>query len=318
MKKQIATAAMIPLILTCISACSPNDNEPQFTSNVSNTPTNTTYMTEESRTTAKIDNPQTISEENQATEKKVYVYGETEIPDIPSTLGSEEGFTDEHLDENMDFSKCLDSMVFETHTLGEYKISLVGDSVRTDKENFPGSIYAENLRVEVEKNGVKLGKSDEYHPAGAYYCDSFTYVAQFVQFRLFADKIGTYIDMYELEQPVIAMRYYYDDNPARLVTKAVEFVSLQNDEIGDGYVGVSEKGTGVAYNSDPDDTVPWNYTALIPNDEDGTYCRLSLFEAEEFKITDPNTLVDEEAGIKYTFDFCDPPKMELYTAEKIY
>ncbi len=51
----------------------------------------------------------------------------------------------------------LESMVFETHTFGDYTIKLVGKHVRTDKENFPGKIFC-GLLAEVEKNGVKISQ----------------------------------------------------------------------------------------------------------------------------------------------------------------
>ncbi len=296
MKKQIAVTATLSLILTCLSACTPSNNAPQLTSNTSD---ETINATEESSTAAETYEPQTVNEENptateetQAAEKNVYVYGEIEIPDIPSGEKDIEG-TAGHLD---DASSCLDSMVFETHTVGEYKISLVGYRIRTDKENYPGRIYAESLYVEVEKNGEKLSGKCPYNIL-------FIYVPQYPEFWLFEDKIGTYIDLYELEQPVIAMRYYYDNNPARLVTKAVEFASLQNDEIRCAAGGVMERGTGVDFKSDPHES--FCIDMLAPNKEDGV-CYLSIFEADEFTISDSNTLVDEEAGIKYTFDFCAP------------
>ncbi len=280
-----------------------------FTEPAQNTETITTTEDESDKTSAaETDETQTTPEETQASEKKVYVYGEVEIPDIPGGTGDVDGFSG--VEGVFDESSCLDRMVFETHTVGEYVISLVGDSVRVDKENFPGSIYAQDLRVEVEKNGVKV-------PDKAFYNDFLTYVGQCREFRLFADKIGTYIDLYELEQPVIAMRYYYDDNPARLVTKAVQFGILQNYEICTGFAGVSEKHTGVAMNPGYDDTLPINYWWLVPSYENNMPCIVSMFEAEEFKITDTHTLVDEEAEIKYTFDFFDPNKFEQYTTEKI-
>ncbi len=273
-----------------------------FTEPAQNTEAITTTEAESEMTTiAETDETQAAPEETQAAEKKVYVYGEVEIPDIPGGTEDPEGT----IGVVFDASNCLDSMVFETHTVGEYKISLIGDSVRTDKENFPGNIYAENLYVEVEKNGEKLSGKGNYFIM-------FIYVPQRSEFWLFEDKIGTYIDLYELEQPVIALRYYYDDNPKRIVKKAVQFITLQNDEICCPFAGASKRGTGVDFNSDSHESYA---DILAPNKEDGI-CYLSIFEAEEFQIIDANTLFDEEAEIKYTFDFCDPPKEVLYTAEK--
>lgn len=53
---------------------------------------------------------------------------------------------------------------------------------------------------------------------------------------------------------------------------------------------------------------------LVP---DGEVCRVGIFSSDEFSIADGKTLIDEEAGIRYTFDFSDPLPFELYTAEKM-
>lgn len=246
------------------------------------------------------------------TEKVRAIYGETEIPDIPCGSKDMEGKANDLYDQEA-LKQCLDSMVFETHTFGEYKISLVGDRVRTDKANFPGSIYTDDLRIEVEKNGTAIGSESD--DAIGYYNNTATYVSQFLnEYRLFEDKLGSYIDMYELENPVIAMRYFYDDDPERTVKKAVEFATIQNDEVCTGFIGISEIGTGVCLNLNDDSGKPEN--KLIVNTKDGDHCRMSIFAADEFKIVNSKTLCDEELDIKYTFEFSDPPKMELYKTEK--
>lgn len=249
--------------------------------------------------------------QDESTEKVRYNYGETEIPDIPCGDGGFEGKA-ELVWEGEDIVKLqqsLDSMVFETHTFGDYTVRLVGDKVRTDEANFPGSIYTQNLRVEVEKNGVMVEEDGGYN-------DTVTYVTQFfMEYRLFADKIGDYLDMYDLDCPVIAMKYYYDDDSERTVMTAVEFAVIQDNEFYSGFVGVFEEGLGVMPNPDGDWTKPGTMLAL--NSADNVVCRMGIFSSDEFAVADGKTLIDEEAGIRYTFDFSDPLPFELYTGEKI-
>ncbi|MDE5590290.1 MAG: hypothetical protein K2J60_14320 [Acetatifactor sp.] len=252
-----------------------------------------------------------VSAQDESTEKVRYIYGETEIPDIPCGDGGFEGKA-ELVWEGEDIVKLqqsLDSMVFETHTFGDYTVRLVGDKVRTDEANFPGSIYTQNLRVEVEKNGVMVEEDGGYN-------DIITYVTQFfMEYRLLADKIGDYLDMYDLDCPVIAMKYYYDDDSERTVMTAVEFAVIQNNEFYSGFVGFFEEGLGVMLNPDGDGTKPGTMLAL--NNADNAVCRMGIFSSDEFAVVDGKTLIDEEAGIRYTFDFSNPLPFELYTGEKI-
>ncbi len=316
MKRQITAALTAALILTGITACnqdvSQNSSSSQETSNTASAPAPELSNTESE--VASTSTSQTAASDTAGTEptKRVMTnYSEAEIPDLPLGSSANEGKAHE-LDNSEALKQCPDNIVFETHTVGDYKISLVGDSVRTDKANFPGSIYTDDLRIEVEKNGTAIGSESDN--AIGYYNDTATYVSQFInEYRLFEDKLGSYIDMYELDNPVIAMRYFYDDDPERTVKNAVEFATIQNNEVCTGFVGISEKGTGVILNPDGGTF----QTSLILNTEDGAHCRMSTFAADKFKIVDNKTLCDEEAKIKYSFDFSDTPKMELYTAEKV-
>lgn len=239
-----------------------------------------------------------------------YIYGETAIPDIPCENAHSEGKL-MLVPESADSAKqqqCLDSMVFETHTFGDITVNLVGDSVRIDETGFPGSIYTQNLRVEVEKNGVMIEEDGRYN-------DTIIYVSQFAsEYRLFADKIGDYLDVYSLDYPVIAMKYYFDDAPERTVTTSVEFAVIQDNELCYGFVGVFEEGLGVRLNPDGDGAKPG--TMLAVNSTDKSVCRVGVFSSDEFTVVDGKTLVDEEAGIRYTFDFSDPLPFELYTVER--
>lgn len=310
MKKQIAAILTAALVLCSFVGCSEGglENHPGTSGSVNDGSSSSSENTsaDSNSESGTLENSGTT--ESKPIEKTTSVYGETEIPDIPCGDKDFEGKASTMTDHDA-LEQCLDSMVFETHTFGDYKISLVGDDVRTDKSNFPGSIYTQNLRVEVEKNGEKMDGSGKYN-------DTVIYVVQFrTEYRIFEDKIGSYLDVYELENPVIAMRYFYEDDSARAVTKAVEFATIRNDEICSGFVGKSAEGTGVVFNPDMNDKDPRTILAL--NNEDGGICRVSLFVADEFKIVDNKTLVDEEAGIKYIFNFSNPTQIELYTTEKI-
>lgn len=241
---------------------------------------------------------------------EMYIYGQAEIPDIPCGNGSFEGKADLSPDsgDSVKLQQALDCMVFETHTFGEYMVRLVGDMVRTDSAGFPGSIYVQNLRVEVETNGEKLEES-------GFYNDTVIYVSQFMtEYRLFTDKIGSYLDVYDLDCPVIAMRYYFEDNDKRAVTKAVEFAVIGNEGINSGFAGAFEEGLGVMLN--PDGDAANSETMLTVNDADGETCRVGIFQSDEFTAVDGKTLVDKEAGIRYLFHFSDPLQFELFTAEK--
>lgn len=177
-------------------------------------------------------------------------------------------------------------MVFETHTFGEYTVSLVGDKVRTDSVNFPGYIFVQHPTAEIEKNGELIGTMT--HDAWINYTALFG-----TEYRFHADKIGDYIDIYDLETPVIALRYWFDDDPRRSVTKCVRFATVI--EPYNGHSGSVEDGVGVMIN--PGDHFPFDY--LVP----GRTGYWLIFGSDEFKVVDKNTLLDEEAGIEFTFDF---------------
>lgn len=306
MKKQITAVITTALILANLTACTNSSiedrsgNQGSVNTNSENTPSN---LRNENNP---LENSSTT--ESKPTEKVTGIYGETEISDIPCGELDYEGKA-VVMQERDALKQSLDSMVFETHTFGDYTVSLVGDNVRTDKANFPGSIYTQKLRVEVEKNGAKI-------EGDGYYNKTVIYESQYcTEYRLFADKIGSYLDVYDLENPVIAMRYFYDDESAREVTKAVEFATIQNDKVYSGFVGTSVKDTGVVINPNMDGNV--TSTILALNASDGENCRVSIFATDEFDVVDDKTLTDNEAGIRYIFEFSNPPQMKLYTTEKL-
>lgn len=297
MKKIFFSVLTAALILTSITACHANGTADPFEEQGSTADISVSNSNNESSSN--------ISERIPP-EKVIGIYGETDIPDIPGMSSNPEGKAND-LDWEV-LGQCLDSMIFETHAFGEYTIRLVGNLVRTDEVNFPGSIYTHNLRVEVEKNGKPLELRDSAH-----YCNTLFYVSQLAtEFILFSDRIGSYLDIYDLEEPLIAMRYFYADNIERTVTKAVDFAVIKDEELVNGFVGIFEKGTGIELNPDTD-----SKDRLILNTDSNTVCRVGIFEADEFKTADKNTLIDEEAGLKYTFNFSEPLQFELYKVERI-
>ena len=228
-----------------------------------------------------------------------FVYGETEIPDF-HVVGDAEGC----IRSLENFSRGLESMVLETKTVGDYKVKLVGENVRTDLAYYPDKIFATNYRVEVEKDGKTLGSG--------HLPKSLLGLAQAShEFRFFKDKIGSYLDVYEMKQPVIAMKYYYDDaSSVTDLSKIVTFAMITPKEQIMMLEGNFGRGIAASYNmsssSDMKEIVT-NAELFAENpDLDGTGQWLgahSIFVADKFRIADYKTLVDDEAGIKFTFNF---------------
>lgn len=237
-----------------------------------------------------------------------YVYGETEIPDVHYESANEEGCVTHIIWSDEWQYTGLESMVFETHTFGEYTYRLVGRYVRTDKEYYAGRIFGD-FEVEVEKDSVReyiLGFNNDLSSGdgGALYQP---------ENLIFSDKIGCYLDFYDMEYPVITLRYYLDENnPNRNVTRIVDFAVLKDGEWLYGFVGHCDPGCGVYLGSSQGDGKQPN----IVNTE-ACRCRAALFSADKFIMEDKKTLIDEEANIRYTFNFADELPFELYTAEKI-
>ncbi len=322
MKKQLTTIIALALILGSLTACGertgagaqPGDQSSVTDSSVHDTENSSTDLSSESTTSETTESGESsdVDDPPKSKPKTVGIYGQTEIPDIPLGDISVEGRASELTDQEA-LEQCLDSMVFETHTFGEYTIKLVGDRVRTDKANFPGSIFVGTLRVEVMKNGEKINKNECYYTGGGM----LTYVELFqTELILLSDKIGSYLDLYELENPVIAMRYYFNENDGREVTKAVGFATIGDDEVYNPLQCQCDKGTGITFGANLDPHIPATKLGFNLEDE---VCLISRFAADKFRIADNKTLVDDEAGIKYTFDFSDPYELEgvVYKTEWI-
>lgn len=229
-----------------------------------------------------------------------FVYGETEIPDF-HVKGDEEGC----IRSLENFSRGLESMVLETKTVGDYKVKLVGKNVRTDLAYYPDKIFATNYLVEVEKDGKTLGSG--------HLPKSLLGLAQAShEFRFFKDKIGSYLDVYEMKQPVIAMKYYYDDaSSVTDLSKIVTFAMISPEEQMVMLEGNFGRGIAASYKTSSSGDMKEIVTnadlmAENPYGLDGTGQWLgahSIFVADKFRIADYKTLVDDEAGIKFTFNF---------------
>lgn len=312
MKKLITSSLALTLILTSLTAC--NSGTSVDESKTESSVSESTVISSTESTTSSVESTVIESTVNTSeltpVEKVVGIYGETEIPDIHIRDDFDGTAITYKESDQLALEQSLDSMIFETHTFGEYTVRLVGDKVRTDEAYFPGYIYAQNLRAEFEKDGVPLENcSSEY----TEYC---YFMAQFArEFRLLPDKIGTYLDWYELEYPILAMKYYYKEPPGMAVPKALEFRVLRNDAVEASLLGTFDKGIGIPVADYNDDN---GILQLKLCEEDGYLSRLGSFSADRFRISDSNTLIDDEAGVKYTFDFEGYIKDgHLYTAERV-
>lgn len=328
MKKQITAIISATLILANLTACSNASNTQGNSEQDSGTQSSSeNSLVESSPVTSFLDNSkeENVSDTSSSDFDYDYVwehrfdnvikmrgvYGETELPDIHYENANSEGcVTHSPFGEEWQYVG-LESMEFETHTFGDYTIRLIGHNVRTDKEFFPDRIFG-SFEVEVERDGAVI-TSGGYSLAITGGAGAQFYPEQL----LFPDKIGSYLDIYDLEYPVIAMNYYFGDNPERYVHQCVEFGVLLDDEYLKGFVGVCEPGCGVDFDFE-NCTSPETINAV---NRDFSSCRAALFESEKFNAIDEKTLVDEDAGIIYTFDFTprissEKLPSELYTAEK--
>jgi len=214
-------------------------------------------------------------------------YGEVEIPEVGATeyFGKQENL--------------LEAILFESYDVAGYTFKLIGENVGRVKGN--DGIINCYLSVEVEKDG-KIIEENGYNQL-------FTFVSAPSHEEIIEEKIGNYLDVYDLEVPVVAMKYYFQDGDPSAVDRAVEFSRLVDGELWGGLC-ICDKGTGLEYGKSDG-----NY--LYPNEEDGKRCRINTFQADEFKIADKHTLIDEQAKLKFTFDLSIPPIENFYTVTAI-
>lgn len=320
MKKQITAIAAITLTAALLAGCSGKPtvtpggvnytNSNKDSDNLSNTTESTTESAESTT-----ESTESIPIVPEPIERERFVYGEKEIPDLAFESG--EYIKGTHLkarpDGRMDLNghgnphydnRLLDSMVFETHTFGDYTINLVGDYVRTDKEHFPGRIFMQNLHIEVEKNGVKLpAEHGDWFGMGYQYPEMYAVGDYHGEEMLCEDQIGSYIDVYGLKNPVIAMRYIYGYDYNESVQKAVSFARIENDQIVGEYFRDFAENTGVFISGGPELS------------KGGFY---AVYSEDKFKVENENTLIDETAGIRYIFDFDSADDVENHSfTEKI-
>lgn len=305
MKKHITVIAVITLAAALLSGCKLKYVNPDTsTENTSSTTTTSTSESPESTATESTTSTEsTVSEPISApdySEHGRFVYGEKEIPDITYPEYNEsDGRYIAPMGERI--KRGLESMVFETHTFKDYTVSLVGSYVRTDKEHFPGTIFTQELHIEIEKDGKRL--SDEF-------ADSVNYTHPYGrmdtrEFLIYEDQIGDYLDIYDMKNPVIAMRYFGHEDLEESFRKIVEFTWIENNTFVGGFLGNFAENTGAIVGGG--DSLQF-YSG-------GQY---AIFVADEFKIENENTLVDEDAGIKYIFDFDKADDTgHYYSTEKI-
>ena len=301
MKKQISAAILYTIILTSLTACgaiTPRQAPPNDASESVSAVSGAALSAEEKTSEASKANNAPVKTAN----VPMAVYGETDIPEFSGSSFGEDGrltltaYADEDYSES-----CLDKMVFETHVVGDYTLRLTGETVRVNPD-FPDRIFVREPRAEVEKNGVILERGASF---GSYVIA----VDQLNEYVLYKDKIGSYVDLYELDVPVIAVRYFYDGSAE--IRSAVNFATIQNGEVCDGFAGVCVEGTGLEPDEDTSSKIP------VKANGEKSVCRVALCAADEFKVLDGKTLADEAAGIKYTFDFREEPQFELFTADKL-
>ncbi len=301
MKKQISAAVLSMFMLASLTAC----NTSPAVENSQNSAPESVSAVNDTASSAEEKEPEVPKENNtpvKTANAPVPVYGETAIPEFSGSSFCEDGRLTLMAYHDEDYiDKCLDKMVFETHVVGDYTVRLTGETVR-ENPDFPDRIFVREPRVEVEKNGVKLEH-------GAGFGSYVIAVNQLNEYVLYKDKIGSYVDMYELDAPVIAVHYFYAEPTD--IKSTVNFVPLYNGEVWDGSVGVCEAGTGLNMNEDTSARIP-----VMVNKEQSK-CRVALCSGGKFTVIDGKTLVDETAGIKYTFDFQDEPQFEFFTAEKL-
>lgn len=211
----------------------------------------------------------------------LYVYGEVEIPTLSSS---------DVIDSK---DKTIGQMLIETQTVGDYTLKLIGKNVYHGDELSDDCFYALELDVQVEKDGKLLKTEDDDNH---YQHGLIGPAAPLEVFKVYSSRIGTYLDLYELEKPVIAMRYYMDESDL-LVKEAVSFGIIIDDVTYFGFNTMADAQTCV--------TMPYDESRKqnnVPNPEDNWIGWWSLCSQDKFTTEDNHTLVDNELGIKYVFD----------------
>ncbi len=300
MKKHILSITALLLTAALLTGCSEKSNTPNPAQGGDSSTTQSTSTTSEvTESTSTAEESTTESTSSEITPKpetrERFIYGEKEIPDVVYStndnlsVNSSDGRlrVSGHSNKRQD-NKTLESMVFETHAFGDYTIRLVGNDVRTDKEHFPGIIYTKGLYVEVEKNGKLLPDFVVPTCYGAGYPTIYPVANVYDEELLFEDQIGNYLDMYDTKNPIIAMRYFNYTDVDEPLRKIVTFAWIEDDKLVNHFTGTFAENTGVST------------SGYIEFSTGGFY---AIFAADEFKIENENTLIDETAGIRYIFDF---------------
>lgn len=297
MKKQLTALLTTALLITSLTGCKEGNNSSQDFPTNSDINNSSSENAGSSQNTSSDESSFKSETTSQATENVVRVqYKDAQIPDIHCETGDSQGRVS-FWDKNSRIDGTLDGIVFETHTLGDYTINLIGDGVRTDLANFPDKIFAKDLYIEVSKDGTII------QDGTAHCCNAAFGVGETTPEKvLLNEKIGNYVDGYELERPVIALRYFFSENNE--VKNFFEFFEIYNDEsLWGDHVNKHAPNTGVVVDGSP---------VVKLNTQDGELCRLGTFSADEFTVIDSKTLEDGTAGVRYNFTFTNPPEMTLF------
>lgn len=294
MKKHILSLMALTLTAALLAGCSNQANTQNPAQGGNSSTTQSASTTTESTTESTESTTSKVTSEPETRER--FIYGEKEIPDIVYSnndvlfVNPSDGRlrVSGMVERKIRDERTLESMVFETHTFGDYTIRLVGDDVRTDKEHFPGIIYMKALYVEVEKNGKLLPDFVTSNCYGTGYPTIYPVADVYDEYLLFEDQIGNYLDMYDTKNPVIAMRYFNYTDVDESLRKIVTFAWIEDDKLVNHFTGTSADNTCVSTGG------------YIEFSTAGFY---SIFSADDFKVENENTLIDETAGVRYTFDF---------------
>lgn len=93
-----------------------------------------------------------------------------------------------------------------------------------------------------------------------------------------------------MKHPVIAIRYFNADDFDESIRKLVHFAWIEDDTVVARFFGDFAENTGVVAGAS-------EFPSFTKSGQ------FAVFAADEFKVENENTLVDETAGIKYIFDF---------------
>lgn len=217
-----------------------------------------------------------IGERSPLSQQDIKYYGIGNIPDIISPT---------------------EFMLFEEKNVANYNVKLIGSNVYMRNGNdYNETVFSNSLYLILETN-TRISQI----------ADISTFelpISIGAEVKLNMENIGSYLNAYELEKPIITLSFYSDDKIyPRMVKQAVKFFTIENNKIVPINSLYAEAETGVSvYSPESDFSVNYPYDSLRPNSLDGE-CKFGLAEMTELKYADKNTLLDTAARIQYSFSF---------------